>query len=44
VSVQSVDETDTLLKVLPPGQANLLTFERVPNGLLPPLGMLMKSK
>jgi hypothetical protein len=44
VSVQSVDEAATLLKALPLGQANLLTVEPIPNGPLPPLGILMKSK
>jgi muconolactone delta-isomerase len=41
MSVDSVDEADKLLKGLPLGQANLLTFELMPIGPLLPLGMLM---
>jgi hypothetical protein len=32
MSVESVDETDKLLKALPLGQANLLTFDLMPIG------------
>jgi len=42
MSVDSVDEADRLLKALPLGQADLLTFELMPIGPLLPLGMLMK--
>jgi hypothetical protein len=42
MSVNSVDEADKLLKALPLGQADLLTFELMPIGPLLPLGMLMK--
>jgi muconolactone delta-isomerase len=41
MSVDSVDEADKLLKGLPLGQANLLTFELMPIGPLLPRGMLM---
>ena len=41
MNVDSVDEADKLLKGLPLGQANLLTFELMPIGPLLPLGMLM---
>ena len=41
MSVDSVDEADRLLKGLPLGQANLLTFDLMPIGPLLPLGMLM---
>jgi hypothetical protein len=44
MSVDSVDEADRLLKALPLGQANLLTFDLLPVGPLLPFGMLMKSK
>jgi hypothetical protein len=44
MSVDSVDEADRLLKALPLGQADLLTFDLLPVGPLLPLGMLMKSK
>jgi hypothetical protein len=44
MSVESVDEADKLLKALPLGQANLLTFELLPVGPLLPLGMLMQGK
>jgi hypothetical protein len=44
MSVESVDEADRLLKGLPLGQANLLTFELMPIGPLLPLGMLMKKE
>lgn len=44
MSVESVDEADKLLKALPLGRANLLTFELMPIGPLTPLGMLMKAK
>ncbi len=42
MSVDSVDKADRLLKALPLGQADLLTFELMPIGPLLPLGMLMK--
>jgi hypothetical protein len=44
MSVDSVDEADRLLKSLPLGQANLLTFDLMPVGPLLPLGMLMAAK
>ncbi len=44
MTVDSVDEADRLLKALPLGQANLLTFDLMPIGPLLPLGMLMKAK
>ena len=44
MNVASVDEADRLLKALPLGQADLLTFDLLPVGPLLPLGMLMKSK
>ncbi len=42
MSVDSVEEADRLLKALPLGPADLLTFELMPIGPLLPLGMLMK--
>jgi hypothetical protein len=42
MTVDSVAEADSLLKALPLGQANLLTFELMPIGPLTPLGMLIK--
>ncbi len=42
MNVDSVKEADRLLKALPLGHANLLTFELMPIGPLLPLGMLMK--
>jgi hypothetical protein len=42
MTVDSVEEADALLKALPLGQANLLTFELMPIGPLTPLGMLIK--
>jgi hypothetical protein len=42
MTVDSVEEADALLKALPLGQANLLTFELMPIGPLSPLGMLIK--
>jgi hypothetical protein len=42
MSVASVAEADALLKALPLGQADLLTFELMPIGPLAPLGMLMQ--
>jgi muconolactone delta-isomerase len=42
MSVDSVEEADRLLKALPLGQADLLTFDLMPIGPLLPLGMLMK--
>jgi hypothetical protein len=44
MSVDSVDEADKLLKALPLGRANLLTFGLMPIGPLLPLGMLMAAK
>ena len=44
MSVDSVDEADRLLKALPLGQADLMTFDLLPVGPLLPLGMLMKSR
>jgi muconolactone delta-isomerase len=41
MSVDSVAEADTLLKALPLGQADLLTFDLMPIGPLAPLGMLI---
>ena len=43
MSVDSIDEADRLLKSLPLGRANLLTFDLMPIGPLLPLGMLMKE-
>jgi hypothetical protein len=42
MTVDSVEEARTLLKALPLGQANLLTFDLMPIGPLTPLGMLIK--
>ena len=42
MNVDSVDEAARLLKALPLGQADLLTFELMPIGPLLPLGMLVK--
>ncbi len=42
MTVNSVEEADRLLKALPLGRANLLTFELMPIGPLAPLGMLIK--
>jgi hypothetical protein len=42
MTVDSVSEADALLKSLPLGHANLLTFELMPIGPLSPLGMLIK--
>jgi hypothetical protein len=42
MTVDSIEEADKLLKGLPLGQANLLTFDLMPIGPLLPLGMLMK--
>jgi hypothetical protein len=44
MSVESVDEADRLLKSLPLGQANLLTFDLMAIGPLLPLGMLMGAR
>jgi hypothetical protein len=44
MSVDSVAEADRLLKALPRGQADLLTFDLMPIGPLLPIGMLMKAK
>jgi muconolactone delta-isomerase len=43
MNVDSVDEADTLLKSLPLGRANLLSFELLPIGPLLPLRLLMKA-
>ena len=43
MNVDSVEEAGRLLKALPLGQANLLTFDLMPIGPLTPLGMLMKN-
>ena len=43
MNVDSVEEANRLLKALPLGQANLLTFDLMPIGPLTPLGMLMKN-
>jgi hypothetical protein len=43
MNVDSVAEADALLKGLPLGRANLLTFELMPIGPLSPLGMLIKQ-
>ncbi len=37
----SIEEADSLLKALPLGQANLLTFDLIPIGPLSPLGVLI---
>ena len=42
MTVNWVEEADGLLKALPLGRANLLTFELMPIGPLAPLGMLIK--
>ena len=42
MSVESVEEADRLLKALPLGEADLLTFDLLPVGPLLPLGMLIK--
>jgi muconolactone delta-isomerase len=42
MTVDSVEEADALLKGLPLGRANLLTFDLMPIGPLSPLGMLIK--
>jgi hypothetical protein len=42
MTVDSIDEAGRLLKALPLGQANLLTFDLMPIGPLMPLGMLIK--
>ena len=42
MTVESIAEADTLLKSLPLGQANLLTFDLFPVGPLAPLGMLIR--
>ena len=42
MNVDSVEEADGLLKGLPLGQANLLTFDLLPIGPLLPLGMLLR--
>lgn len=42
MNVDLVEEANALLKALPLGQANLLTFDLMPIGPLTPLGMLIK--
>jgi hypothetical protein len=42
LNVGSVEEADTLLRAMPLGGAELLTFELMPVGPLTPLGMLIK--
>jgi muconolactone delta-isomerase len=42
MTVDSIAEADALLKAMPLGHANLLTFELMPIGPLIPLGMLIK--
>jgi muconolactone delta-isomerase len=42
MNVETVAEADTLLKSLPLGAANLLTFDLLPIGPLAPLGMLIQ--
>ncbi|MHC8401438.1 hypothetical protein ACYZTX_18720 [Pseudomonas sp. MDT1-17] len=42
MTVESVEEADRLLKALPLGEVDLLTFELMPIGPLSPLGMLIK--
>jgi len=44
MNVESVDEADKLLKALPLGHDNLLTFDLLPIGPLLPLGMLLQPK
>jgi hypothetical protein len=41
MTVDSVKEADALLKAMPLGGANLLSFELMPVGPLAPLGMLI---
>jgi hypothetical protein len=43
MTVENVAEADRLLKALPLGQADLLTFDLMPIGPLLPLGMLIKA-
>ena len=42
MNVESIAEADRLLRALPLGEANLLTFDLMPIGPLLPLGLLMK--
>jgi muconolactone delta-isomerase len=44
MNVESVDEADRLLKALPLGQANLVTFDLMPIGPLLPLSMLIGAR
>ena len=44
MSVEWVDEAERLLKALPLGQANLLTFDFMQIGPLLPLGMLIGAR
>jgi hypothetical protein len=43
MNVDSVDEADKLLKSLPLGRDNLLTFDLMPVGPLTPLSVLMNA-
>jgi hypothetical protein len=43
MTVDSVKEADALLKAMPLGAANLLTFDLMPVGPLTPLGLLIKQ-
>lgn len=42
-NLTSVEETHSLLEVLPLGRANLMTFELIPVGPLFPLGLLLSK-
>jgi muconolactone delta-isomerase len=42
MNVESAEEADKILKAMPLGGANLLTFELMSVGPLAPLGMLIK--
>jgi hypothetical protein len=42
LNVGSLEEADKMLKAMPLGGANLLTFDLMPVGPLAPLGMLIK--
>jgi len=43
LNVDSMPQADALLRALPLGQADLLTFELMPVGPLSPLGMLITA-
>jgi hypothetical protein len=43
LNVKSVEEADKMLRAMPLGGADLLTFELMPVGPLAPLGMLIKE-